>query len=378
MDIEIRVEEVIKTYCPNIQAGRMQSTMAKDLRVHRHTIGKLFRNEFKNPPLDLLGKVCDWLVERGVPASELPGALFKVRLPSLLLAVQQRKSVAVYLGEYREIDDPNPVRRWISRRDSEVASDLFHHLTHHLGEPSVIVNFRYVPFRYTLRGDKVSDAQFEKEDIANSYKMFEDMRGRESQEAAILIGSQRANLLVEHLVANLFGCTPFEPPKRRIRVPFYFLYREGSSHPERSCFGGFDNPPGRTGEPVSGLYYLDARGKWQLCGWERHKKDAGLIITVYDGELLQLAVLGFSGHGTVTAGKLLRTATGDQFWAERVKMKGKEVGVYVCPVEFEEPAAAEQADTEDACVLKAGTSKPFALDERVLRKYLRVRPAAAV
>ena len=85
MAIEIRLKQVLEEH--GLHVYGVESEIANACGVHRHTIGNLLRNRMKNPSLDYLNRVCRWLIGKGVPQEELPGALFAFRPPTLWKAI---------------------------------------------------------------------------------------------------------------------------------------------------------------------------------------------------------------------------------------------------------------------------------------------------
>jgi hypothetical protein len=173
------------------------------------------------------------------------------------------------------------------------------------------------------------------------------------------------NYLVENLVADLFGCEPFQPTRGRVRVPFYLAFRS-RDRSVLSCFGGLQNPPGRRGAPEPGIYYLGADGKWVLCPYESRREDAGVVITVYDPGTkgIEMVVFGFSGWATEAMGRhLLREA--EPFWPPYVKSKGKEIGIYICRFAMEAETLTDSGE-----VVNAKNFKTMRLDGKTLTSYL--------
>lgn len=365
MQLEIRLKKILREH--NLFRHGIEQRLARDLNVHRHTIGKLCRNQVSNPSLDILGDLCDWLQGHGVPAEDLPQTLLGSRPADLWEAVAGLQSVRVYLGEYHQMAKDGPTMLWISRRDSIVASELVQILSTpaESGEHRPTVLLHYVPFRFGWLGAHVTKKQFGK-DIVRTREMFTEMRSRGGHSTSILVGSQRVNYLVEHLVADLFGCEPFHPVENSPKVPFYLSYRD-RDRAVPSCFGGLRNPPGRRGRRAPGTYYLDDKGKWICCPWISKKEDAGIIITAYDPGTkgVEMAVFGFSGRGTEAIGRqLLHDA--DPFWEPYAKSRDKKVGVYVCQFKTEAETSADAGE-----IIHARDFKVVHIEKEVLEKYLR-------
>jgi len=383
MEIEIRLRQVLKE-CGRDKHGITQ-LIADDCGLHRHTVSKLYHNQAKNPSLDVLGKICGWLVDHDVRAA-LPQALFGSRPARLWQAVTATGHVAVYLGESHRVAGVVPARRSISRRDAAVETNIIQHLTAvgAMGAEKTRPELRtqYVPFRFSSRESIESRKRF-KEDIERAKKVFDQMKAKDPPESAILIGSQRVNYLVEYFVADLFGCRPFQRA-RDVTTPFYVTYRS-FDRPVPSCFGGLKNPPGRGGRVLKGLYYLTEQGRWEVWEWKEAVQDAGVVITVFEPEtkVMRMAAFGFSGRGTSAVGTEL-VKHPRQFWPEtsppadaeqgtrrrrrrRKKKQDREVRVYICRFKFVPPENQPSGRDEDPEVSEA---KITPLSDRLLNKYL--------
>lgn len=364
MEVEIRLKKVLQDY--GLDRHGIAQEIAKAIGVHRHTLSRLYNNEMKNPPLDVIGKVCEYLAERGVPKEELPQALFGAKPSGLWNALRSMEKVTLYLGEYQRTD-VTPPQMWISRRDAYVATQIDEHLAKSEG-PRPKVHFEYVPFRISPQAPPEQAAAEFGEDKAYAQRKFEEaIRGRTRNQGTIMIGSQKVNNIAELFVADLFHCTPFPPPGERTRVPFYFVYRQRGTYDRdvSSCFGGTELP-GAKGKAEPGAYYRDANGKWIPVPWVLDAKDAGVVIVVYDGRIqtIALAVMGFSGRATLTIGKQL-IQKGDLFWPPTAESKGRRVGVYICEMEFVQTVPYERDET-----LHLKSFKAIPLNEERLEKLL--------
>lgn len=362
MKIEIRLKEVLQGY--GLDRHGIVQDIARALDLHRHTIQRLYNNEMTNPPLDVLGRVCDYLIERGVPQEVLPQALFGARPAEIWKALLCEKKVTMYLGEYEKLDEPVPTRRWISRRDASVATQMIERLSRAQEHQRPQVHIEYVSFRFNAQDPSVTAEEVFLDDKKHASEVFKQMRGRPKGEAAVLIGSQRVNYLTEHFVADLFGCEPFPEPANRSNVPFFLIYRS-YDRVVSSCFGGAELPGGQ-GTPVPGVYYRDEKGKWACCPWVLNERDGGIVIVVYDprNQDIELALLGFSGRGTTAIGTQL-VHNAHQFWPPYADHRGRSVGVYICEMTFVQTGQAGRDET-----LHLRTFKPIQLSPAILKKHL--------
>jgi transcriptional regulator with XRE-family HTH domain len=405
MQIELRLKSFLKKY--GLDYHGVKNELAEVCDVHRHTIGKLLKNEMSNPSLNLLSKICRWIlrkkeieIENGeFDPSILPRELFGSRPAELWLAFGKSRRVTIYLGEYQQShqDMPHvPAHRSVSRRDAEVESMFIQRLssTEVMGANRPVVHTRFIPFHYTWKKSDGSDDTVENnvtdDDRDRAIRVYErDVRKRNPNESVIMVGSQRVNYLLECQVANIFGCEPFAQALDNPKVPFYLCYRD-FDHSVNSCFGGrhfpphyetwnkadynkiceayekehgpiIDHPPS-----VPGTYYrLDEKGPWQHCPWTKEKEDAGIVLIVRDGDQMDVGVFGFAGSATVAVGRHLMEYPWD-FWPEAIdpdtekKKKGKkappppcttivgglEIGVYLCKVEFTPKVKSRQSYDE--------------------------------
>ena len=261
MKLEWRFKQLLEQH--NLYKYGVETQIAKECGLHRHTIGKFLRNQIQSAKLEVLEKICGWLIEKGVQAETLPGALFGVRPSGLWRAIGQSKKILIFLGEYhlkgKMTTTPQaspPVS--ISRHDSVVSSKIIHFLYSEaeLRDTRPSVKMLYVPFYFTPEIVDASGDGFT-EDKNRASRIFNNMRkDRQNGWSIIMIGSQRVNYLVEYLVADLFNCEPFVPASEEPEVPIYLCYRK-FDRPVPSCFGGQANPPGKTGKISHGTYYLD-------------------------------------------------------------------------------------------------------------------------
>ncbi len=335
MKIDIRLKRVLQT--AGLDSRGVTQRIAEDLGLHRHTIGKLYRNQLRNPSLDVLGKLCDWLKSHGVN-EELPQALFGVRPTELWKALTEVKRLTFYVGEYEEEVNVGPSRRWVAPRDFEAWAHIVHTMTCQADLRPNLPELKpaYVLSRWTETKTSRAKELWE-EDKESAGHFFKDLF--EESSASILIGSQRANFLLEYVLAELFRAESFHPARdeKEQRAPVYLLYPERGRVIE-SCFGGSGEVPGWPGRTDSGTYWRNEQGQWEFFPWRQHQQDAGVIITVYypGTAVVHVAVFGFSGRGTaLVAKKLCEEAT--LFWPPYATAGGRHVGLYICKFTARQP-----------------------------------------
>jgi hypothetical protein len=388
MKVELRLKQLLEEH--NLDRYGIEQKMARECKLHRHTIGKLLRNQMRNPSLEVLGKVCTWLVDHNVPAHKLPGALFGSRAPGLWKAFGRSKNVGIYLGMYVHLNHAQgskgkgDVPTSIARYDAAVAARIIRLLSSEveMGKARPVVKTLYVPFQLTPQTGEVGGPwyqQYKKDAI----KTFRDMQRRAHHESAILLGSQRVNYVVECLVADLFGCEPFKFTAERQRVPFYLYYRD-MDRAVPSCFGGRRNPPGLTGSYSPGTYYHTSREEWKAVEYKQRKQDAGVVIIIRHGDTVVMAAFGFSGRATCAVGNQLIEYP-EKFWPHydenrdtdkkdrthtaTVQSNGKEIGVYICHVKFFDYIDGLSTSLVEDCDKAEVTVEPLA--RSVLQHYLK-------
>ena len=337
MKVDFRLKEVLARY--KLDQHGVIHEIAAAVGANRHTIARLYNNRSPSVGLAVLGQVCTWLVEKGVPQEELPGSLFGTGRGSLWDAIaRQGGEVTIYLGEYQPITQADVVWRWISRRDAAVAAMVVKQLsTGSKGHSTPQLGFTYVPFRYSP-ADHLVDAGLLAEDIDRTREIFEQTYQAGQSGTAIIIGSQRVNYLLEFFVADLFGCRPFALPAREPCVPFFSVYRPTDQNTP-SCFGGPSNPFRRRDNTTPGLHYIGDRGHWMTVPWVKERQDAGVVIALTDHRRrsVALAVFGFSGRATEAIGRQLLLRE-DLFWPPSgIKLKAREVGVFICQLTYAPP-----------------------------------------
>jgi hypothetical protein len=366
MQIEIRLKKLLADY--RLDGHGITQRIAREIKLHRHTVRKLYNNRHRNPSLHVLGRLCDWLMENNVPAEILPAALFGAGANGLWEAAAAPGTVTIYLGEYRETSAQTLIP-WISRRDASVETGIVKWLSTPgvCGDLHPRLETEYLPFSVDVGAERIDKKKL-KQDYSAALSMYSKMLNELDRSSAILIGSQRINRLVETLVADLFGCTPFVAELDEIRVPFYLAYKS-PLRPVESCFGGLVNPPGRKGTFVKGTHYLNREGKWECCEWVNGKEDSGIVITSYEPgtKRMLLAVFGLSGRASEALGRYL-TQNVTPFWPPYAEKGGRQIGVYVCritypPQSFGDPD--EPGEAKDVEVVQ--------IDAGILTEYLKAR-----
>lgn len=367
MAVELRLQEVLNQF--NLNQHGIEQYIANCCGLHRHTVGKIYRNNAKNPSLYVIGKICSWLIENGVPAHILPGALLGFKPAKLWQAIAQTSKVTICLGMYKNIinrnnnNKPGPSHMTVASNDATANSKLYQILTNkeEMGNSRPPVRTRHVPFHFHRNVQQVDESLFDA-DKHSAQRIYQEILGQITMDTVILIGSQRANYLVEYFIADLFGCPPFVPNIKKPNVPLYLRYRLFDRQVP-SCFGGRDNLLRVEPSTKCGIWYIDENDKWKLCQWKRGKQDSGAVITVRSAGSMRIALFGFSGRSTnaicneliqrpknfwpVNAANFEAKECGPHLAASQKRLSGKkaiqqttvvrnsnEIGVYICRVKF--------------------------------------------
>jgi transcriptional regulator with XRE-family HTH domain len=366
MEIEIRLKKLLQDR--GLYHHGVEQEIARACGLHRHTIGKLLRNQASNPSLEVLGQVCEWLAAKGVPRSILPRALVGAQKSELWRAIGgPHHTVHLYLGEYREFGLPGTQRRWVARRDAALAADIAHHLALRSDSERAVVDVQthFVPFRYTRRASRARTARLE-EDTRNAQRIYQETHTPPVRHNSLYLGSQRVNYLTEYFVSDIFRCPkPFSAPESKPRVPFWLQYRSPDLAVTSVC-GGMKPPRGFRGKSEPGTYFVDEGGQWRLCRYIEDRQDAGIVIIASDPgtEVVEIALFGFSGRSTEALGDYLISHSA-HFWPLRVEAHGRKVGVFICQFTF----AKDPASTDEHAV-NVTKAEIVGLHDDVLRDYL--------
>lgn len=289
------------------------------LQLSRQGTSRLVNGHVRSISYDHLGAICDWILEkarekpglRRALRRELPGALF--RFPGLWEELLSADRLILSLGErcaYSGGHTGPATRktRWVSGADAEVAVDLIQKLRDD-GAPFEF-EWKIVPFRSPYDPQEL-DPNLRAEDEKRAQRHYAELANGD-EFVKLYVGSQRVNMLVECLVADLGGVDPFRSGDHSERVPFFLRYREpGAAFPE-SCFGGPERPESIDRDDAPGLYFKSM----DLDRWTHlpslHFRDAGLLIVARrgGGRRVDVALFGCSGAGTRALGRLFVESPG--------------------------------------------------------------------
>lgn len=360
MQLEIKLREILADN--NLDTHGIIQRISRGTGLRRSIISRLYHNTARNPSLDALGRICDWLNANNVHAS-LPQVLLG-QVSSKLSRALTNSGVRVYLGEYEQ-QGAEGTFEWISPWDAAIHAELIRWLTEpdSDGKPKPPVSLQLVPYQISSVAGQVDSTQLQT-DLNRSQEMFaaRHIGGR----SCIMVASQRGNLLTEHLVSSIFGCQPFQEPVGQARVPFFLSYHQ-RDRAVPSCFGGPGPRPGSSRRMKPGLHYVNERGRWTHCPWVSMERDAGIVVVSreegVDGRV-DMAVFGFSGSGTAALGKYLVTEP-DKFWPPYIRAGDRHVGVFICSFELIEGELAGNTG-----YVQTHNPKVIPIAEKIMRKYL--------
>ncbi len=343
--------------------GRLEQ-IARETGLARHTVRKFYYNEALVFSLETVGRICAWLARNGL-GDGLPGTLFAIRPPAMMTALMEPGHVTMYVGVYQGRGRPGFARSSIARDDFAVAARLVERLSRS-SQRTVRISYIHVPSHVALDGHTLDRSVLER-DQAEARRIFEKARRNTTSGTSVMIGSQRANYVVECFVAELWNAEAFS--SENSPVPFYLKYPEPTR--SSSCFGG-DTAPVTNGTTAPDGIYFRHRGKkdWEFFPSEPRQSATGMVIVRRDPGLgrVELAVFGLSGIATSAMGTLLCRMP-DRFLPTGPVRAGIQVGVYVCGFDI----SAMTSDEQDIDTITIGTPRIVELDVDVRG---RRRPAA--
>ena len=245
MGIEIRLKGFLQKHNQDRHGVLKKIVAGTRPHVNRHTIGKLYSGSHLDCSLRTLSALCDSLAGTlNVDSSDVLKELLGTAPANVWAAVSASECVRICLGERRDLESCGQVTPWLSRRDAAVCTQIVSYLSRATPPPKITVE--YVPASlYSATSTSGKDS------TAEAVGLFKRLRTDRRNTSTILVGSQRANDLVELFVADLFGCAPFKADRARSAVPFYLTFRKGIA--KESCFGGPGPVPGTKSPPAPGI-----------------------------------------------------------------------------------------------------------------------------
>lgn len=348
LHIELRVKEYLAPY--GIDRHGLVQKMADATGLSRHTIRGIIQGKARVLSLDTLGKICGYFHELGITEG-LPGALIGARPTRLIEALAAHGEVKLFVAEYRRDEFP---RLWVARDDAAVLQRFSAMLLPIQGDQPTRVQTQHVATHVPPGGSGVGPATLE-EDMARAQALLVEMR-QDTESAAVIVGSQRANYLTECFVAELFGCDAFVP--RSGQVPLYLKFQEGARSP--SCFGGDDPPTGEGASAPAGIYYQPSPdAPWAFLPSDPGRRGAGGVILRRDGRIdkLEMVVFGVSAISTAAMAKIIDSQPA-RFWFSPLDRAGIQTAIFLCGFELLDVETGEESIDE----LRIGELQIITLD----------------
>lgn len=350
--------------------------------LDRHQVAALLKNEVKYIPLQALSRLCDYLIEYGhVSADQLPGALFAVEPEHFWELLARRRRLEICLGVRTVEEEAWPEGAWVVASDSVLMGEILNGVSTLGGTakhprqdsaqhpPSRIL----IPHPEHLRQSLVwSPGQLNPTDvIGRAREVYASFCGPGSDKALICLGSTKSNPVVELILADAFGCAPFEsadssPQARDRGCPIFLRYRADDPHPP-SCSGGLQLSQADP-SPLPGIYYETRDLKWQYCGWDQPEQDTALVFYIHRESQgrLEMVLGGFSGRATRLLAKTLASRA-ESFWPPIYSRHGIQVGAFIVKYVF--PKGSEPEPDLLKTDLMADTTV-IPLDQEVIARRL--------
>ncbi len=312
--------------------------------LDRHQVAALLKNEVKYIPMKALSRLCDYLIEYGyVSADQLPGALFAVEPEHFWELLARRHRLELCLGVRTTETEGWPEGAWVVASDSVLLGELLNgvstlggtakHRTE--GQEESGFSAAVYPHPEHLRQSLVwSPGQLPLDEvITRAREVYSGFCGPGGDKALICLGSVKSNPVVEFVLANAFGCEPFEPqddvskPSDR-GCPIFLRYRPDDPHPLASSAGLRLSRKDKSTAP--GIYYEAKDGSWKHCGWDLPHHDTALVFYVHRESQgrLEMVLGGFSGRATRLLSKTLASRAED-FWPPVYSRHGIQVGAFI-------------------------------------------------
>ncbi len=345
--------------------------------LDRHQVSALLKNEVKYIPLQALSRLCDYLIEHGhVAPDQLPGALFAVEAEDFWELLARRKRLELCVGVRRE--EKGAESAWVVAADSVLLGELLNGVSTLGGTAKQRFSGDGTPKphpEYLKQSLVWSPGQGDDQEIKlRAQNVFDEFHASAGDKALVCLGSVKSNSVVELVLANAFGCEPYQSQDnvasaQERRCPIYLRYR-GNDPTIESCSGGVQlaaNHPSDT----PGIYYETKSGEWQVCPWDEPEQDAAFVFYVHRESqgCLEMCLAGFSGRSTRLLAKTLATRAQD-FWPPIYKSHGLQVGAFI--VQY---TLSQQHDRRRDMLRTdlSATTKVIPIDEEVLARRIALR-----
>lgn len=352
--------------------------------LDRHQVAALLKNEVKYIPLDALSKLCDYLIEKGfATAEELPGRLFAVEPEHFWELLARRRRLELCLGVRRGEPGDTLDDAWVVASDSVLLGELLNGVTS-LGGTS---RFKRAP---DASGPTEATADPHPEQLHQSLvfspgqssfadyvelarSVYDGFCSAAGDKALICLGSNKSNPVVELLLAEAFGATPFEtqdtlPVASKRNCPIFIRYRSHDPQTPSCCGGNELSKSEKANTP--GIYYEKSDGTWDVCPWEANKQDAAMVFYIHRESQgrLEMMLGGYSGRATRLLARML-ARRGEEFWPPVYSGHGIQIGAFVVKFKLQ-----NQQDNDPKSLLTdlAAESEIIRLSPDVIEKRMQV------
>jgi hypothetical protein len=355
--------------------------MEKQTGVDRHTIRAVLDNKTSSVNMDILSRICDFLIaEQLVAEQELPGVLLGRDAEELWDLLASCDRVEFCVGARMASEWPGAA--YVMSPDSRLQGVLL----------SRISQLKYGPSTGPRQGQRrvqagkpggpsIPDATpAEGEAVKVGKRLFSafhlmaaptrharpdapgegwDEACRQAQEAyrglaryrekraLIAMGSIKVNPVVEVMLANLFSAPPFAVPDqvnsaRQRRCPIFFRFRDSDPQPP-SCCGGTRLAKRSTSDEI-GVYYETVKDAWLCCPHDADH-DAAFIYCAdrRPAGMVELACGGFSARATSLMTDNLEQITSRLGWPQ-YQTHDLHLGLYV--IQFNRRARDRRPDSD--------------------------------
>ncbi len=304
--------------------------------LDRHQVASLLKNEAKYIPLEALSRLCDYLVEHGYAAADdLPGALFAVKPEHFWELLARRRRLEICLGVRRADKDDTPEAAWVVASDAVLLGEVLNGVTTLGGTDKLSRSQqrqRDLPTHPELLKQTLvwsPGVVPQAESIERAQEVYSGYLAASGDKALICLGSVKSNPVVELVLAESFGATPFETEDnvasaKNRRCPFLLRYRDRDPHPSCATAGMRLSKSEPADQP--GIYYEQDDGSWAYAGGQ----DTALVFYIYRESLgrLEMVLSGFSGRATRLLARTLANQ-GEMFWPPVYQADYLHVGAYI-------------------------------------------------
>lgn len=346
--------------------------------LDRHQVAALLKNEVKYIPLEAIGKLCDYLIHRGIcTPHELPGKLFALEPENFWELMSRRHLLEICLGVRREQADDSLDEAWVVTSDSILSGAIYSGISsfgiiasqadqervERTAATAQLLADEGMPPQEELEGIKPppphpdllqqslvwspGKAEMLEASLTMARHTHERFWDHVHSKALVCVGSPKSNPVSELIISSVFGCEPFvtqdnvaSPAQRS--CPIFLRFRDKDPVYLTSCCGGRQLAQGSSSD-APGIYYENSKGKWESCVWDERKHDAAFVFYVDRPSqgVVEMVLGGFSGRATrLLAHHLPRCA--EQLWPPVYVGHGLRIGAYVVKFQIKEKAGRDR------------------------------------